>query len=101
MVTDPPLSLDRPPDPGVDHESSTNHPEVAPRDGLSDLGTTPLMDLGGSQGLSSAPGGSGEPRTSTRHDDPTRPHPTERGQRGGHPWFCDLVVLGIPVLNLT
>ena len=76
MVTDPPSSLDRPPDPGVDHESSTNHPEVAPRDGLSDLGTTPLMDLGGSQGLSSAPGGSGEPRTSTRHDDPTRPHPT-------------------------
>ena len=76
-VTDPPSSLDRPPDPGVDHESSTNHPEVAPRDGLSDLGTTPLMDLGGSQGLSSAPGGSGEPRTSTRHDDPTRPHPTK------------------------
>ena len=65
MVADLLPPHDRPPDPGVDHESSTNPPEVAPRDGLSDLGTISLMDLGGSQGLSSAPGGSGEPHIST------------------------------------
>ena len=78
---DPHSSFNRPPDPGSRPDLFASPTEVAPREGLHDLGSIggiPDLNLGGSQGSTYTSSGSGSANP-TLEDAPTRPHPTRRG----------------------